>query len=386
MAKENEFNDELLEGQIPEWNDSTSNQEASDVKNESYLGYEDKSEIIENEPELKHEELAYKNEASQYLGTKLSHFQGKHENNPEASREFAKERKLSRIGDKIQDNVEIREGWMEFDKSLLGKRADFYPDDWEFRIRPATVEAIRNWSTIDDENMLSVDDVFNEIMKSCVSIRTSNGQIPWGNINSWDRFFFLLTVRDYTFVKGEAELKYNEECPECENDVEFKLNSQALDYEFPDDEVMKYYDKEYRQWYIDPAEFGVEYPESITLYLPTLDKDSIIKKYMINRIQNKKKVDEVFMRFLPWMTPKLSKDEKIAERKIRELENEYKMWDEEMFEFMDNVVKNITVMPAQNMKMICPTCGEEVTAQIRFPDGVRSLFSIPRKFKKFGKK
>ena len=80
------------------------------------------------------------------------------------------EKKLSRIGEKIGVNAEIREGWIDVDKALLGKRAEFYPEDWNFRIRPATVEAIRNWSNIDDENPNSVDDVFNEILKSCLAI------------------------------------------------------------------------------------------------------------------------------------------------------------------------------------------------------------------------
>lgn len=326
------------------------------------------------------------NEASQYLGQQLTHKIGRPDTDTEGDRELAKRKNLSRIGDTIGENADIRDGWMEFDRNLLGDRNVFYPESWSFRIRPANVEAIRNWSTIDDENPISIDEVLNEMIKTCVSINNGERLIPWGNINLWDRFFFLLNIREYTFKDGESKIELDEECSECGNDVNFILSSQSLEWEIPDNDIMKYYDAEYRQWVIDGEEFGIEEEEPIVFYLPTLEKDSVIREYMINRIQNKKKIDNVFMRFLPWMSAKLPKDSKLAERKIRELENEFNSWDSDKFDFMDNVLTNIMVTPSQVLKSICPVCGEEVTTRVRFPDGLRSLFTIRHKFKKFGKK
>ena len=103
--------------------------------------------------------------------------------------------------------------------------------------------------------------------------------------------------------------------------------------------------------------------------------------------QNKNaKFDQVFLRFLAWLAKKISKDPKISARQIRELELKFKSWDVEMFSFMDNVLKNIIVTPSMEIKAVCPSCGEEVTSQIRFPDGVGSLFNMGNKFKKFGSK
>lgn len=327
-------------------------------------------------------------EAAQYLGQQLSYKPGE---NPFADKEGDKkmieDKKLSRIGDKLATNVEYRDGWLDVDKALLGERAKFYPEDWQFKIRPATVEAIRNWSTIDDENVNSIDDVFNEIMKSCISISTPNGPLPWGNINSWDRFFFLLLVREYTFIQGETAIKYEEDCIECENPITFQLTSQSLMYEFPDEEVMSMYDPNTRSWHIDPMEYEVN-ESPITLYLPNLEKDANIKAWLINRLQENRnrKIDQVFLKFLPWMTPKISKDETIAARQIKELELKYKSWDTEMFSFVDEVIRNITVAPLSKLVMNCPICGEEVTSQIRFPNSVKSLFNVQNRSRKFGKK
>ena len=253
-------------------------------------------------------------------------------------------------------------------------------------MRPANVEAIRNWSTIDDENPNSVDDVFNEILKYCLTIVTPTGNLPWGNIRSWDRFFFVLLVREYTFIQGEKKIEFTEDCPSCDNPVTFNLTSQSLVYELPDPEVMKYFSQEDQNWMIDPNEYDVEWPEPVILYLPTLEKDANIKTWLIDRVQNNKKVDNVFVKFLPWLAPKISKDLTIAQRQIREYEVKFKSWDSEMFDFMNEVVNNIAVLPSTKLIETCPVCGEEVSAQISFQDGIRSLFNMAGGRKKFGKK
>ena len=333
------------------------------------------------------EEAKVENEASQYIGTKLGHKIGGYaEGDKEADAKLVEEKKLTRVGEKIGQNAEIRDGWMDVDKRLFGDRLKFYPEDWQFRIRPATVEAIRNWSTIDDENPNSIDDVFNEILKTCFTIVTPMGPLPWGNLRSWDRFFVILLIREYTFINGESKVEFTEDCHECENPVTFTLNSQSLMYDMPDPEIMKYFSEETQSWLIDPNEYDVEWPESIELYLPTLEKDANIKAWLIDRVQNKKKVDNVFIKFLPWMAPKISKDLTIAQRQIREYEVKFKEWDTEMFSFMNEVIDNITVTPSTKLIETCPVCGEEVTAEITFQDGIRSLFNMASGRKKFGKK
>ena len=329
-----------------------------------------------------------KNDAASYLGQSLMHKPGENPfNSKEENKKLVEEKHLSKIGDNMFDRAQVAEGWIDVDRALLGERSKFYPEDWQFRIRPATVEAIRNWSTIDDENPNSIDEVFNEIMKSCLSITTPAGLVPWGNINSWDRFFFLLLIREYSFKKGEMKISYDEDCPECDNPVTFELTSQSLMYEYPDPEIMKYYSEEERCWYIDPTEFDVDEP-AIKLYLPTLEKDANIKAWMIARLQenNKRKFDQTFIQFLQWMSPKISKDATIANKQIRELEMKYKAWDIEMFSFMDDVLRNIVVTPSTKLINTCPVCGEEVTADIRFPGSIRDLFNVSHKHRKFGKK
>lgn len=306
----------------------------------------------------------------------------------EEESKYAGEKHVTRIGESIFDNQEIREGWMDVDRALLGERNIFYPETWEFKIRPATVEAIRNWSTIDDENVNSVDRVFNEILKSCLKIVTPMGPLPWYNINAWDRFFFILLIREYTFINGDSKIEYNEDCPNCDNTVTFTLTSGSLLYDMPDPEVMSMYNPVTRTWEIDPEEYGLPLDGRITLWLPTLEKDINLKQWAINRYQENpnKELDTVMLKFVPWFLPKISKDDTIAQRQIKEFKMKFNSWDIDTFQFMDSVITNVMVTPDTKLIMKCPVCGEEVTSIIRFQNGASSLFAMESKFKKFGKK
>jgi hypothetical protein len=319
------------------------------------------------------------------VGQKLLYV-GQNAIDPNETEQIVSEKKLTRIGEKIGQNVEFRDGWIDVPKDFLGDRAKFYPENWEFRIRPATVDAIRNWSILDEESANSIDDVFNEILKTCLAINTPSGPMPWGNIRSWDRFFFILLIREYTFAHGESKIEFTEDCVNCDNPVPYNLTSQSLFYDLPDPEIMPYFDADTQTWIIDPVEFDVDSDEAITLYLPTLEKEANIKSWLIQRLQDKKKVDTIFIKFLPWMAKNISKDATIANRQIRELETKFKSWDTDMFSFIDEVVRNIVITPATKLTTTCPICGEEVTADIRFPNGVRGLFAMGNKHKKFGKK
>ena len=296
--------------------------------------------------------------------------------------------KNQRSREKNIEESQICEGWIPVDREELGVRSQFYPESWEFFIRPATVAAIKNWTSVDEERTDQINKVMTEIVRACVRIETHDSTgASWAQINSWDRFWFILKVREYTFARGESKVEFEDTCSECDSDMIYTLNSKSIFYEFPDEDIVdKYWDG--GVWEIDPREYDVDH-DPITLYTPKLGKDEAIIDWATAKVRSKQKIDaslETFLKFLPWLLNKPSKDAQNLDRQITKIYNDYKRWDVNMFSFMDDVINNITINPQEQLRCKCESCGREATSQVRFPNGIKSLFKIESRAKKFGSK
>lgn len=297
-----------------------------------------------------------------------------------------KSRKRSIVGsaarEEEQSITSISEGWMPIDREEMGIRSQFYPQDWTFYVRPATVQAIKNWTAIDEERPDIVNNVFNDIIRTCVKIQTPTSSVSWQNINSWDRFWFTLKIRELTFVTGEQKIEFEDTCAECDEELMYTLRSENLFYEFPDEDLIEnYWNGE--NWVIDPSDYDLDDPV-ITLYTPTIGKDQAIIDWATAKVRAGGKIDETFITYLVWMLPKASKDAQMLDRQIQKIYKEYKAWSVDMFSFMNDVVRNITINPSEKLRQTCPYCGAEVTSNVQFPNGIKAIFNVATKAKKFG--
>lgn len=298
---------------------------------------------------------------------------------------FLKRSKKHRTkNDEGGESVSITDGWVPIDRSEMGIRSIFYPMSWDFYIRPATIQAIKNWTAVDEERADALNNVFNDIIKSCVKINTNDpaAGAGWAQINSWDRFWFILKVREYTYSRGFEKVEFIDECSECGSDITYVLTSSNLFYEFPDEDLInQYWDG--GKWVINPRDYDVDH-DVITLYTPKLGCDEAIIEWATAQYQAKKKLDETFIKFLVWMLHKPSKDIQMLDRQIQKIYKEYKNWDIDMFSFMNDVINNITINQSEQLRVTCPSCGQEATSLAQFPDGIKVLFAAQTGAKKFG--
>ena len=281
------------------------------------------------------------------------------------------------------ESAEISAGWIPVDRDTMGIRSQFYPESWEFFVKPATMQAIKNWTAIDETKPDQVNRVFNEVIKQCVRIETHSAQgAGWAQINSWDRFWFILKVREYTFSTGENKIEFEDDCTECEQTIKYTLTADALHYEFPDDELINNYWTG-SVWQIDPAEYDVDH-EPITIYTPKLGKDEAIIEWATAKARANQKIDETFIEFLIWLLDKPSKDISMLDRQIQKIYKEYKAWDVDMFSFMKDVIKNVTINPSEKLNTRCPHCSQDTVSGVQFPNGIQALFNAGKQRKKFG--
>ena len=74
----------------------------------------------------------------------------------EKFRNRSKKSELVNESEQFTDDVKIADGWVLVDKNEMGLRAQFYPSSWEFYIKPASVGAIKNWTSVDESNPSAV--------------------------------------------------------------------------------------------------------------------------------------------------------------------------------------------------------------------------------------
>ena len=289
--------------------------------------------------------------------------------------------------DELYRGGSIVGGWIPIDREELNGREMFYPEDWQFSIKAADVQSIKNWSAIDENQVLSINKSINEILQSCVRISLPNGRtINVNKLHTWDRMWFLLKIREYTMVKGERAYAFEDECT-CGAPVHFDLNYESLSYELPDmDNVGEYYDAERQLWRIDPNDFDVRGREMV-FYLPTIEKDDVVVAWIYERARSNKKIDEMFAKYLSWLIPSVPVDGKQILNTIKDCEILYKQWSKDQFELAEEILKNITVDAKEYIVSTCESCGAEVHSEITFPGGLKNMFTNPtNKRKKFGTK
>lgn len=275
----------------------------------------------------------------------------------------------------------ISDGWIPINREEMGTRSLFYPEDWVFYVKPATVQTIKNWTAVDEERPEVVLQVLNEIVRSSVKIESNLGSVSWKEINTWDQFWFILKVREVTFSKGESKVEFEDECSNCGNLITYTLGPSTLLFDLPDEELIQNYWRG-NCWEIDPREYEVDH-EPIRLYNPKLGANEIIIQWAQIQGRQNKKIDEQFLNYLLWCFPRPPKDVQMLDLQVKKIKKEYDSWDLDMFNLMKDILVNLPVNPSENLRETCEHCGGEAISQVRFPSGLKALFNTGGG-KKFG--
>lgn len=248
-----------------------------------------------------------------------------------------------------------------------------YPPGIEISIRSADVGEIRHFSTIDENDPISIDDKINHIISKCCNLKWQEGILNYMDIYQEDRFYIFMAVRDLTFVKGENRIyipvKKNCNKADCEIPNDIELTSGILSSFKLDPKIVKFYDQENGYFNLTPK--NGEPP--IQLFIPTIGVSSKIRKILKDKISKGKKYDDTFAKVSPYLIPNWRDlDEKIYD----ESEFNSKNWTYTQFVLADSISQQITFATKNSLEIKCNKCGVEVTAPIRFRGGIRSLYII----------
>jgi hypothetical protein len=266
-------------------------------------------------------------------------------------------------------------GWKNLPLSVLPSRGFFYPEGTKIAIRSAEVKEIRHFSTIDEDDLIDLDEKLNFILSKCSTMHfPSEGVVSHKDLKHEDRFFLIMAIRDLTFVQGEnriiitpeSKCKDKNTCP-INNGIE--LRTGVLSSYDIDQRVMKYYSPSTRNFVFPVRKIGKE----ITMSVPSIGVMNAVSDFVFECDRRRIEVDESFIKISPFI---FDEWRNLGFNQIMQKMAESDDWSKEEFSLYYELCETIKIGTELDINVKCPTCGAEVTAPITFPGGFKSLFVI----------
>jgi hypothetical protein len=266
-------------------------------------------------------------------------------------------------------------GWKNLPLAVLPSRGFFYPEGTKIAIRSAEVKEIRHFSTIDEDDLIDLDEKLNFILSKCSTMHFPNeGVVSYKDLKHEDRFFLIMAIRDLTFIQGEnriiitpeSKCKDKNACP-INNGIE--LRTGVLSSYDIDQRVMKYYSPLTRNFVFPVRKIGKE----IKMSVPSIGVMNAVSDFVFECDKRGIEVDESFIKIAPFI---FDEWRNLGFNEIALRMRESDDWSKEEFSLYYELCETIKIGTELDINIKCPTCGAEVTAPITFPGGFKSLFVI----------
>lgn len=276
---------------------------------------------------------------------------------------------LGRNDEEFEELRQINEkiGYIPLLVSNLPSQGRFYRNDISVSIRAAKVAEIRDFSTMDENNLFDVDEKLNNILASCCRIDFSGRRGSYKDLLEEDRLFIILSIRELTFKNGENKLIMKSTCKQCSHENDYELKTTTLQY-YDSLELEKYYDTEMKAYI-----FSTKTEGSVVMCPPTIGVMRTITDFIKNKEEKKEKWDKSFLQVLPYLHREWRG---FGDREIFQANVEFNGWSQKKFSIVYRLAEKMRIGVKQELNMLCANCDAEVVVPVTFPGGVKGLFVV----------
>jgi hypothetical protein len=266
----------------------------------------------------------------------------------------------------VDDPLAAELGWKNIPIDYLPSQGLFYDSGTQVVIRAATVAEIRHWSTIDENDLIGVDDMLNFIIEKCCKIKIPGRAASFKDLKEIDRFYLIFAIRDYTFKNGENKLYVNATDSDGVTD-KIEVTKDVIDYFNPDERMMKYFSHEEHCFKLE-----MKNGEKFNMYFPGLGVMAFIKNYIKTKQQQGQNFDKAFIKYAPFLFNDWRSLTQAAYDKA--VQDSYS-WSVTRISALDKLVEILSASVNPQVKYVSPS-GAEVTAPLNFQGGIKSIFLI----------
>jgi hypothetical protein len=272
---------------------------------------------------------------------------------------------MNRFGRVEAQDAELALGYQIIPSINLPSGGMFYSDDIKISIRSAKVSEIRNFSSVDENNVFDVDDKLNYILENCVQISSSKKRLSYKDLCEEDRFYIILSIRDLTFPEPESKLTI-EHIDKKGKKHQVDISKDYFTYFKIPDTLDKYYDADRKSFIIETKSFG-----TIEMRPPSIGVMKKMKAYIQERQEKKEKIDQSVLQVMPYMVMDWRG---LDEKDIFKFEIEMNGWTNKKFSLIYKLAEQMKVGIKPDMRVQIGDGWEDVP--IGFRDGIKSIFIV----------
>jgi hypothetical protein len=257
-------------------------------------------------------------------------------------------------------------GWIRLPIKDLPSMGLFYPEGTEIAIRAATAGEIRHWSTIQEEDLNELDNILNYVLERCATFKVPEKHSSWKDLKEVDRFYILLAIREFTFIKGENNLQVK-----ISETKKMDVTKEMIDYMNFDEKLMKYYD-DVKRCFVLKFKSG----KSIEVTIPSIGVTGFLKNYVQRKRQGQQSFD---MDFIP-ISPFVIKEWRgLNDNTYEQFVIDSNGWTIEEISVLTHL-KDLFVNTFNPVIKYVDEGGAERTAPLSFLGGIKSIFLISDPF------
>lgn len=270
-------------------------------------------------------------------------------------------------GESIENAIEPQTGWIDIDRSKISYGGMLYPQSYRFQVKTVNVGTIKYFSTLDENNVLSVNDALTFVIDKHIRVLDGNRALKSLDvIYEHDRFFFVMLV--HTFSGAPTALTYETKCTheKCNCVQEVSITPYNLSWkEIP----------EKGQTYINPKTGAFVIPSKNlgTLnYRPlTLSESGELTEFMLSSRRNGEDIEKFFLQAAPFIVSSAAKkDAASVYQEYLQISN-----DSKKVSLFLHILKEIIVFgQLLEIEVTCKKCSRPFRAQISSVKGLGNIF------------
>lgn len=334
--------------------------------------YDDKS--LEEQLSKKEEHL-YKNEENKSTEENLEFEKS------EIKKEPSKEKKKTKTKNETfifndENEAKAQLGWTLLNKEIMPTKGLFYDADVLNYVKAITTKQIRDYTSIEEDDTISIANKIDAMLSIATKTVAQNKKMSYKDIYDIDKIFYMFAIRDLTFYNITNPLKNPTTCtnPECKHNYNTELFSYNTIFFEPSDFIMKFYNPDQNCFTLN-----LDTNETINIKLPTIGVKEKLNEYMQWRNKIGADVNKNAIKILPYMDFDWRHIEK---RTFDEFLTKMVSWTPDLYSLVIKFIREIKKCMKMKAVSICPECGAEVTATIRFQGGFSDFFLIQNVFER----